>query len=132
MESTSVGKRQLLLPDEVLRYPLDQGMLIIRGHNVLRFRKMDYTEHADAKKLHMEKVEEHIPGWYKKWEEEQQMNEAMQQAGKEMSEEEMATPEETVLAVDTKMPKKEKARNRKNEKVILKVEDLFSQQERSE
>lgn len=131
-ESTSVGKRQLLLPDEVLRYPLDQGMLIIRGHNVLRFRKMDYTEHADAKKLHMEKVEEHIPGWYKKWEEEQQMNEAMQQAGKEMSEEEMATPEETVLAVDTKMPKKEKARNRKNEKVILKVEDLFSQQERSE
>ena len=49
-----------------------------------------------------------------------------------MSEEEMATPEETVLAVDTKMPKKEKARNRKNEKVILKVEDLFSQQERSE
>lgn len=50
-ESRSLGKRQLLLPDEVLRYPLNQGILIIRGHNVLRFRKMDYTEHADAKQL---------------------------------------------------------------------------------
>lgn len=36
-ESRSLGKRQLLLPDEVLRYPLNQGILIIRGHNVLRF-----------------------------------------------------------------------------------------------
>ena len=43
-ESRSIGKRQLLLPDEILRYPLDQGILIIRGHNVLRFKKMDYTE----------------------------------------------------------------------------------------
>ena len=42
-ESRSIGKRQLLLPDEILRYPLDQGILIIRGHNVLRFKKMDYT-----------------------------------------------------------------------------------------
>lgn len=60
-ESSSVGKRQLLLPDEVLRYPLDQGLLIIRGQKVLRFRKMDYTEHPDSSKLKMEKVEVHIP-----------------------------------------------------------------------
>ena len=39
-ESRSLGKRQLLLPDEVLRYPLNQGILIIRGHNVLKFQKM--------------------------------------------------------------------------------------------
>ena len=64
-ESRSIGKRQLLLPDEILRYPLDQGILIIRGHNVLRFKKMDYTEHADAGKLKMEKVVDHIPDWYR-------------------------------------------------------------------
>lgn len=66
-ESSSVGKRQLLLPDEVLRYPLDQGLLIIRGQKVLRFRKMDYTEHPDSSKLKMEKVEAHIPEWYREW-----------------------------------------------------------------
>ena len=71
-ESRSIGKRQLLLPDEILRYPLDQGILIIRGHNVLRFKKMDYTEHADAGKLKMEKVVDHIPDWYRKWEKQQQ------------------------------------------------------------
>ena len=71
-ESRSIGKRQLLLPDEILRYPLDQGILIIRGHNVLRFKKMDYTEHADAGKLKMEKIVDHIPDWYRKWEKQQQ------------------------------------------------------------
>ena len=77
-ESRSLGKRQLLLPDEVLRYPLNQGILIIRGHNVLRFRKMDYTEHADAKQLRMEKVVEHIPKWFPKWEEMQKQENLFQ------------------------------------------------------
>ena len=69
-ESTSLGKRMLLLPDEILRYPLDQGLLIIRGQKVCRFRKMDYLEHPDSNYLTLEKVEAHIPDWYQKEQEE--------------------------------------------------------------
>ena len=115
-ESSSVGKRQLLLPDEVLRYPLDQGLLIIRGQKVLRFRKMDYTEHVDAKKLRMEKVEAHIPDWYHKWEQEKAQYD--RKTGTEEAED--------VLAVDTAFPKKEKKGSRKSGKTVMKVEDLFS------
>ncbi len=68
-ESTSFGKRMLLLPDEILRYPLDQGLLIIRGQKVCRFRKMDYLEHPDSRHMTLEKVEEHIPQWYQEWQE---------------------------------------------------------------
>ena len=66
-ESTSLGKRMLLLPDEILRFPLDQGLLIIRGQKVCRFRKMDYLEHPDSQYMKLEKVEEHIPEWFKDW-----------------------------------------------------------------
>lgn len=137
-ESISVGKRQLLLPDEVLRYPLDQGLLIIRGQNVLRFRKMDYTEHVDAKKLRMEKVEEHIPDWYRKWEQEKmqfcmQDHSDKEQERREEAESDMEaenTVKEDVLAVDTMIPKKEKRSSRKNNgRTVMKVEDLFSQKE---
>lgn len=62
-ETSSVGKRMLLLPDEVLRFPIDQMLLIIRGQKVLKLRKMDYTEHPDAKCLKLEKTNEHIPNW---------------------------------------------------------------------
>lgn len=134
-ESTSVGKRQLLLPDEVLRYPLDQGLLIIRGQKVLRFRKMDYTEHADVKKLRMEKVEDHIPAWYLKWEQEkaafhmQDYTDGVPGSSKEIQHPmENAEPGD-VLAADAALPKKEKKGGRKSGKTIMKVEDLFSPQE---
>lgn len=62
-ETSSVGKRMLLLPDEVLRFPLDQALVIIRGQKILRVRKMDYTMHPDAKKLIQEKTDCHVPEW---------------------------------------------------------------------
>lgn len=37
------GKRRLLTPDEVLRLPNDELLVVIRGHNILRLRKLDYT-----------------------------------------------------------------------------------------
>lgn len=131
-QSTSVGKRQLLLPDEVLRYPLDQGLLIIRGQKVLRFRKMDYTEHTDAKKLKMEKVEAHIPDWYRKWEAEKvqfnipEKENCVQEDETYGTEIKNAVPEE-VLEIDAPVPKKEN--KRKGGKTIMKVEDLFAPQE---
>lgn len=136
-ESTSVGKRQLLLPDEVLRYPLDQGLLIIRGQKVLRFRKMDYTEHRDAGKLQMEKVENHIPEWYQKWEQEkarfcvQDCTEREKESRRDMQYQmEMESMEPgDVLAADTVLPRKEKKGSKKSGRAVMKVEDLFSPQE---
>ena len=37
------GRRRLLTPDEVLRLPNDELLVVIRGHNVLRLKKLDYT-----------------------------------------------------------------------------------------
>lgn len=65
-ETSSVGKRMLLLPDEILRLPLEQALVIIRGQRILRVRKMDYTMHPDAKKLIQEKTDCHVPEWRRK------------------------------------------------------------------
>lgn len=136
-ESSSVGKRELLMPDEVLRYPLDQGLLIIRGQKVYRFQKMDYTQHPDAKRLRMEKVEEHIPEWYQRWQEEQQhTKEAMAQAEAsqtaaviEESEKQAEGENTPPLTLDTEKKRPEKKMYRKtaeeSQKTITKVEDLF-------
>ena len=39
------GRRKLLTPDEVLRMPNEELLCIIRGCNVLKLRKLDYTRH---------------------------------------------------------------------------------------
>ena len=65
-ETSSVGKRMLLLPDEVLRFPLDQALVIIRGQKVLKVRKFDYTRHPESARFVLEKTEGHIPEWRKR------------------------------------------------------------------
>jgi len=37
------GRRRLLTPDEVLRIPNEELLVIIRGHNVLKLKKFDYA-----------------------------------------------------------------------------------------
>ena len=44
-----VGRRRVLTPDEVLRLPNDELLIIIRGQKVLRAKKFDYTGHPYAK-----------------------------------------------------------------------------------
>lgn len=39
VESSGVGKRKLLLPDEIMRFPLDEALMIIRGQKVLKVIK---------------------------------------------------------------------------------------------
>lgn len=39
-ESSGVGKRPVLTPDEVLRLPVDEALVILRGHKVLKVHKM--------------------------------------------------------------------------------------------
>lgn len=141
-ESSSVGKRELLLPDEILRYPLEQGLLIIRGQKAYRFHKMDYTLHPDAKRLVMEKVEEHIPLWYQQWQSEQQKSEApMDLPGNgqkntdtdKMQEQQEERADSPPLTLDTEVKKADRkyaagGKGEEGGKKITRVEDLFMDQ----
>ena len=62
-ETSGVGKRKLLTMDEVLRLPINQALIIIRGRKVLQVDKYDYTCHPEADKLVMCKASEHMPEW---------------------------------------------------------------------
>ncbi len=64
-ETHSVGKRKLLTPDEVLRLPIQQALVILRGQKVLKVGKFDYTRHPEAKKLRPAKASLHIPDWHR-------------------------------------------------------------------
>lgn len=44
-ETQGQGKRKLLTPDEVLRLPHVEMLVIIRGQNILKLNKFDYTRH---------------------------------------------------------------------------------------
>jgi type IV secretion system protein VirD4 len=50
-EMDGIGRRRLLTPDEILRFPNSELLIIIRGENVLRANKFDYSKHPYAKKL---------------------------------------------------------------------------------
>lgn len=131
-ESTSLGKRMLLLPDEILRFPLDQGLLIIRGQKVCRFRKMDYLEHPDSQYMKLEKVEEHIPEWFKDWKQEKQNFKIYAEKESDLPDKkESGTEAGNPLTLDTEVKKAEKQANAKTsehqeEKRIMKVEELFA------
>lgn len=131
-ESTSLGKRMLLLPDEILRFPLDQGLLIIRGQKVCRFRKMDYLEHPDSQYMKLEKVEEHIPEWFKDWKQEKQNFKIYAEKEPDLPDKkEVGTEAGNPLTLDTEIKKTEKQANAKTseqqeEKRIMKVEELFA------
>ena len=62
-ETNSIGKRKLMTPDEVLRFPLDQALIILRGQKVLKVEKYDYTLHPESKKLISCRANDHVPEW---------------------------------------------------------------------
>lgn len=62
-ETSGVGKRNLLTPDEVLRLPLEKALVIIRGQKLLQVDKYDYSLHPEAKQLHSCKASTHVPEW---------------------------------------------------------------------
>ncbi len=64
-EISGVGKRKLLTMDEVLRLPIHQALVIIRGRKVLQVDKFDYTSHPEADKLIPCKASAHVPEWSK-------------------------------------------------------------------
>ena len=60
-ETSGVGKRPVLTPDEVLRLPIDQALVIIRGEKILKVDKMDYSRHPEYPKLRPCKASAHVP-----------------------------------------------------------------------
>jgi len=62
-ETSGVGKRNLLTPDEVLRLPLEKALVIIRGQKLLQVAKYDYSLHPEAKLLQSCKASTHVPNW---------------------------------------------------------------------
>ena len=70
-ETHSIGKRKLLTPDEVLRLPLDQALIILRGQKVLKVEKYDYTLHPESSRLKPCRASEHTPAWRQEPQEEE-------------------------------------------------------------
>lgn len=65
-KTASTGRRKLLTPDEVLRLPLDECLVILRGQKILKLKKLDYTKLPEYKKLKKSKSTDHIPAWKKR------------------------------------------------------------------
>ena len=55
------GRRKLLTPDEVLRLPPEDLLCIIRGCNILRLKKFDYTKHPFYKRIRKTSVFSYFP-----------------------------------------------------------------------
>lgn len=71
-----MGKRPVLTPDEVLRLPIDQALVIIRGKKALKVNKFDYSKHPEYPKLQSCKASAHIPEWRRLEQEAQDMAKA--------------------------------------------------------
>jgi type IV secretion system protein VirD4 len=56
-----LGRRRLLTPDELFRFPNDELLIVIRGENCLRARKFDYTGHPYAKRMIPSSIFEYNP-----------------------------------------------------------------------
>lgn len=59
------GKRLLLTPDEVLRLPHDEMLVVIRGQNILKLKKLDYTKHPMSKQIIKTKISDYTPAPYR-------------------------------------------------------------------
>lgn len=55
------GRRRLLTPDEVLRLPNEEMLCIIRGCNVLKLDKLDFTKHPMSKEIVKTSVMDYRP-----------------------------------------------------------------------
>ena len=65
-ETSGVGKRPVLTPDEVLRLPIDEALIIVRGMKPLKVSKYDYSLHPEYSRLKNCKASNYIPAWRQK------------------------------------------------------------------
>lgn len=58
------GKRRLLTPDEVLRLPNEELLCVIRGCNLLKLTKLDFTKHPLSKQIVKSSVLDYQPAYF--------------------------------------------------------------------
>ena len=58
------GRRKLLTPDEVLRLPNEELLCVIRGQNVLKLNKFDFTKHPMSRKIKRVSIMDYSPMIY--------------------------------------------------------------------
>ena len=92
-EAKSIGKRKLLTPDEILRLPINEALVIMRGQKVLKVKKYDYTNHPHSKLIVKKKASSHIPKWRRAETEEPINNILLTEDREEDSEELIDTPD---------------------------------------
>ena len=61
-ETQGHGRRKLLTPDEVLRLPNREMLVVIRGQNILKLNKFDFTRHPMSKELVPVNILNYSPG----------------------------------------------------------------------
>ena len=62
--TSSVGKRAVLTVDEVLRLPLDEAVIVLRGQNILKLKKYRFHDHPDFKSVKAAKpitISDYVP-----------------------------------------------------------------------
>ena len=62
-ETTSVGKRYLLTPDEVKRLENTKCLIILRGQKVYKANKYDYSNHPESQKFIESPIRDYVPLW---------------------------------------------------------------------
>ncbi len=60
-QTESQGRRRLLTPDEVLRLPNEEMLVVIRGCNLLKLSKLDFTKHPMAKQIVRSSIMDYHP-----------------------------------------------------------------------
>ena len=98
-QNLSAGKRYLLTPDEVLRYPNDQCLIILRGQKIFKAKKFDYEKHPESKKFIPAPISQHMPDWRAATEPKEDDDEDLfdDLAGEDKSEKETKIPEKPVI-----------------------------------
>lgn len=56
-----IGRRRLLTPDEVLRLPQDELLIVLRAQSMLKAKKFDYLGHPMAKRIVRTPISEYAP-----------------------------------------------------------------------
>ncbi len=56
-----IGRRKVMTPDEILRLPTKEMLCIIRGYNVLKLTKWDYTKHPLASQIVKASIQDYTP-----------------------------------------------------------------------
>lgn len=62
-ETKSVGKRYVLTPDEVMRLPDSNCLVILRGQKVVKLNKFDFLNHPGAANFEHSYVRDYVPQW---------------------------------------------------------------------